>query len=249
MVNRLTSAQLEALRQLDSCTISNAIETFNLSLRNEGFTNSSIRCMFPQLPPMVGYAATCRIRCSGPPPKGHSYLDRTDWWDHVQTVSAPRVVVMQDIDHNPGLGSLLGEVHVSILKALKCVGAATNGAVRDLAAVEGIGFPLFARNVAVSHAYAHFVEFGGPVEIGGLRILPADLIHADRHGLLLVPQEIAAKIPAVTTRALERERSIIELCKSPIFSTEKLSDLIRALGDADTPLSEIPPTESPLRSQ
>jgi 4-hydroxy-4-methyl-2-oxoglutarate aldolase len=239
MVNRLTSAQLEALRQLDSCTISNAIETFKLRMRNEGFANSSIRCMFPQLLPMVGYAVTCRIRCSGPPPKGHSYLDRTDWWDHLQTISAPRVVVMQDIDHNPGLGSFLGEVHVSILKALGCVGAVTNGAVRDLAAVERIGFPLFAQNVAVSHAYAHFVEFGGPVEIGGLKILPGDLLHADRHGLLLVPKEIAANIPDVAAKTLERERRIIELCKSPDFSVARLNDLIRELGDAD---SETSPT-------
>src|SRR5215831_5417572 len=138
MESKLSNARLEALRQLDSCTVSNAIETFNLRLRNEGFADSSIRCIFPALPSMVGYAVTCRIRCSGPPPKGHSYLDRMDWWNHVQTVAEPRVVVIQDIDHNPGLGSFLGEVHISILKALKCVGAVTNGAVRDLAAVEAI---------------------------------------------------------------------------------------------------------------
>jgi len=231
MVNGLTSAQLEALRQIDTCAVSNAVETFSLRLRNEGFANSSIRCMFPQLQPMVGYAVTCRIRSSGPPPKGHSYLDRTDWWDHVQTVSAPRVVVVQDIDPNPGLGSFLGEVHVNILKALGCVGAATNGAVRDISALEATGFNLFAKNVAVSHAYVHFVEFGGPAEIGGLRIQPGDLIHADRHGVLLVPKEIVADIPGVAAKAFERERRIVELCKSPEFSVEKLNRLIRELRD------------------
>ena len=148
---------------------------------------------------------------------------------------------MQDIDHNPGLGSFLGEVHVNILKALGCVGAVTNGAIRDLAAVEATGFHLFAQNVAVSHAYVHFVEFGGPVEIGGLRVLPGDLIHADRHGVLLVPKEIAARIPEVAAKALERERRIIELCKSPDFTTERLSHLIRELGKRCT-TSEIPPT-------
>jgi 4-hydroxy-4-methyl-2-oxoglutarate aldolase len=231
MESGLTSAQLESLRHLDSCAVSNAVETFNLRLRNEGFADSTIRCMFPHLPPMVGYAVTCRIRCSGPPPKGHSYLDRTDWWDHVQSVPAPRVVVMQDVDPNPGFGSLLGEVHASILKALRCVGAATNGAVRDLPAVEATGFHLFARNVAVSHAYAHFVEFGGPVEIGGLRVLPADLIHADGHGVLLVPQGIATKIAGVAATALEKERRIVELCKSRDFSVEKLTHLIQASRD------------------
>jgi 4-hydroxy-4-methyl-2-oxoglutarate aldolase len=247
MESKLTSARLEALRRLDTCTVSNAIEAFNVRLRNEGFADSSISCIFPALPAMAGYAVTCRIRCSGPPPKGHSYLDRTDWWDHVQTIPVPRVVVIQDIDHYPGLGSFLGEVHVSILKALKCVGAVTNGAVRDLAAVEPTGFNLFARNVAVSHAYVHFVDFGGPVEIGGLRISPGDLIHDDRHGVLSVPKQIAAKIPGVAAKALERERRIIELCRSADFSLERLNRLIKELLKERG--SEISPPDSPNSSK
>jgi 4-hydroxy-4-methyl-2-oxoglutarate aldolase len=165
----LTAEQLEPLRLFDTCTVANVIETFNLRLRNEGFTNASIRCLAPRLRPMVGYAVTATIRASHPPPDRHHYLDRTDWWNFLLTIPAPRVVVLQDLDEKPGTGSLLGEVHANILLALKCTGAVTNGAVRDLPAVQATGFHLFAGNVAVSHSYVHIVNVGVPVEVGGLK--------------------------------------------------------------------------------
>ncbi|MBI3877365.1 MAG: RraA family protein, partial [Verrucomicrobia bacterium] len=128
----LTPELLEALRRTDTCTVSNAIESFDVRLRNEGFTNGSIRCLFPERRPMVGHAVTVKIRCSSPPPQGHGYFDRTDWWDYLLTIAAPRVLVVQDVDLQPGTGSFLGEVHANILLALGCVGVVTNGAVRDV---------------------------------------------------------------------------------------------------------------------
>ena len=223
----MTAPTLEALRRLDTCTVSNAIETFEVRLRNEGFADASVRCLFPQLPPLVGYAVTGRIRCSGTPPEGHRYYDRTDWWTYVQTIPAPRVVVMQDVDERPGLGSFIGEVHANILQALGCVGAVTNGAARDLDRVEPLGFQIFAGHAAVSHAYVHIVDFGHPVEIGGLQIRPGDLLHGDRHGILSVPAEVAAEIPAAAIKLLEQEQQVIDLCRSPEFSLEKLRQAVR----------------------
>src|SRR6187401_161162 len=101
---------LESLRRLDTCTVSNAIETFKVRLRNEGFT-SRLHCLFPCRSPVVGYAVTARIRTSNPPVKGRTYVDRTDWWNHVLTIPAPRVVVLQDADEIAGLGAFIGEVH------------------------------------------------------------------------------------------------------------------------------------------
>jgi len=96
--------------------------------------------------------------------EGGGYIyDRTDWWKEILAVPAPRIVVIQDVDANPGLGAFVGEVHAHILQALGCVGVVTNGAVRDLNAIEGSGFQVFAGNVSVSHAYAHVFDFGGPV--------------------------------------------------------------------------------------
>src|SRR5258706_5094729 len=136
----LTPDQVEEFRRLDSCAVSNAVETFQLRLRNEGFTDDSVHALFDELPPVVGHAVTARIRCSTPPPVGHSYHDRTDWWTYILTVPAPRVVVVQDIDERPGLGAFVGDVHAHILQALGCVAYATNGTVRDLDEVRTLGF-------------------------------------------------------------------------------------------------------------
>lgn len=218
----LTPEVLAALRRLDTCMVANAIETFAVRLRNEGFANSTIRCLFPQLPPLVGHAVTLKVRCSSPSPVGHGYLDRTDWWDHVIQIPAPRVVVIQDADRAAGTGTFVGEVHANILQALGCVGVVTNGTVRDAGAVEALGFHLFAGGLAVSHAFTHIVEIGGEVEVGGLTVRPGDLLHGDRHGVLSVPKAIAGGIPSAASLIAARERKLIALCRNGGFSLEKL---------------------------
>ena len=218
----LTSEQLEALRRLDACSLANAIETFHERLRNEGFVDPSIHCLFPRLQPMVGYAATVTIRGSAPPTTADAYPDRTDWWDYILSVPAPRVVVVQDVATRRGLGSLVGAVHMNILRALHCVGVVTNGSVRDIPAAESAGFHFFAGNIAVSHAYVHIVEIGQPVEVGGLKVQSGDLLHGDLHGVQSVPLDIAARVPAVAARIAAKEQALIALCRSPEFSLEKL---------------------------
>ena len=222
MRTKLNPEQIEALRRLDTCVVSNAIETFGTRLLNEGFCDASIRCLFPDLAPMVGYAVPVKVHCSAPAMDGQHYRDRTDWWDYILTIPAPRVVVIQDTDPKRGLGSLLGEVHSSILLALDCVGAVTNGAVRDLPGLRSNGFQCFAGNVAVSHSYSHITNIGEPVEIAGLKINPGDLLHGDQHGVVSIPIDIAAQIPAVANRIIEKERRLVALCRAGEFSLEKL---------------------------
>ena len=220
----LTHDQLEALRRLDACTVANSIETFGTRLRNEGFVDHSVRCLFPQLPPMVGYAATVKIRGSAPPTMGALYPDRTDWWSYILSVPAPRVVVVQDLATRMGLCSLVGEVHMSILRALHCGGVVTNGSVRDIPAARAAGFHLFAGSVSVSHGYIHIVEFGAPVEIGGLTVSSGELLHGDLHGVQSVPLALAPRIPEAAARILAEERALIALCRSPDFTLEKLRE-------------------------
>jgi regulator of RNase E activity RraA len=171
---------------------------------------------------MLGYAVTVKIHGASPPTGGSSHLDRTDWWDYVQSIPGPRVVVVQDVSSTIGLGALLGEVHVAILQALGCVGAVTNGSVRDLPAVLGMGFSLFAGSLTVSHSYVHIVEIGAPVEVDGITIRSGDLLHGDIHGVQLVPLGIAAGLPAVAARITAREQALVALCHAPGFSIEKL---------------------------
>ncbi|HEV2394094.1 MAG TPA: RraA family protein [Verrucomicrobiae bacterium] len=221
-IEPLEANLLEALRRLPAGTLANAIETFQRRLRNEGFVDHTVHCLCPRLEPMVGYAATLRIRGSAPPTAGGVYPERTDWWDYVLSLPVPRVAVVQDIATRPGLGSLIGAVHMNILRALQCVGVVTNGGVRDLPAAESAGFHYFAGGLAVSHSYVHIVEIGQPVEIGGLKIHSGDLLHGDCHGIQSVPLTIAAEIPAIAAEIDAKERAIIALCRSPEFSLEKL---------------------------
>lgn len=222
MTPKLTPDQLEILRRLDACTLANAIETFHQRLRNEGFINSSVHCLFPEMVPLLGYAATVKIRGSAPPTAAAPYADRTDWWDYIRSLPEPRVVVVQDVATQVGLGSLLGGVHVNILRALGCVGAVTNGSVRDIPAARKLGFHLFAGSLSVSHAYVHIVEFGTPVEIGGLKIQSGDLLHGDLHGVQSIPLEISDKIPLMAAKIIAKEQELITLCQSKDFSIEKL---------------------------
>lgn len=214
---------LEQLLKFDSCTVSNAIEQFCVRTRNEGFVNSSIRCIFPQSPPKVGYAVTARIRSSSTPVTGRCYYDRADWWAHVRSRPAPRFLVAEDVDPTPGFGALFGEIHANIATALECVAYLTNGTVRDLPGVATTGLQLFAAGISVSHAYAHVVNFGDPVQVGGLQIKPGDLLHGDQHGVICIPLSIAPEIPRIATQLLQSERELIELCRSEDFSFEKLT--------------------------
>jgi 4-hydroxy-4-methyl-2-oxoglutarate aldolase len=218
----LTTEQLEALRSLDASTLANAIETFHERLRNEGFVNNSIHCLCPQLTPMLGYAATIKIRGSAPPTVNGAYPERTDWWDYVLSVPAPRVLVVEDISSRPGLGSLVGAVHMNILMAFNCVGVVTNGSVRDIPAAQEAGFHFFAGSVTVSHAYVHIIEVGRPVQVGGLKVGSGELLHGELHGVQSIPADLATRIPAVAAKIKERERELIALCQSPEFSLEKL---------------------------
>lgn len=229
MGHRLTNDQLGAIGQFDTCALSNAIEEFGLRLRNEGYTRPGLHCLFPELPGMLGYAVTSRIKGSNPPPTGHSYYDRTDWWNRMAEQPARRVAVIQDIDENRGIGASVGEVHASIFQALGCVGVVTDGAVRDLAAVRALRFPMFAGCVSVSHAYVHMVDFGNPVEIFGLKIHSGDLLYGDCHGVLSIPQEIAGEVSAKACELLRKERRVIDLCRSPEFTIEKLQAAVKDL--------------------
>jgi 4-hydroxy-4-methyl-2-oxoglutarate aldolase len=228
-MRQLTTGQMDAIRRFDTCTIANAIERFEVRLRNEGYTWPGLKCVTGAFPPMLGYAATCRVKSENPPTAGHSYYDRTDWWDAIEQIPTPRVAVIQDIDSHPGLGASVGEVHASILKALNCVGVVTDGSVRDVPAVAAMQFPMFARSVSASHAYIHMVDFGEPVEICGLPIRPGDLLYGDCHGVLSVPLDIAANIPQVVEEILRKEQNIIDLCRSSDFSLDKLRKQVQKL--------------------
>ncbi len=228
MTGILSRAELEVLRQINTPTISNAIETFDLRPRNQGYMSPEVRCLFPDLGVMVGYAVTARMMAEQPAVEGQE-ASRFDYWDYILTIPAPRIAVIQDLDQPPAIGSFWGEVNANIHRALGCVGTITNGGVRDLDEVHALGFHLFAAETVVSHAYVHLVDFGGPVKVGGLVVNPGDLIHADKHGVIVIPHEIAREVAAAAARVDAAERKIIDYCQSSDFSVEGLKVLWREM--------------------
>jgi len=225
--NQVPPEILDFLRNTDTCSVSNAIEALNVRMRNEGFIQNVVKCMFPAMPPVAGYAVTGRIRTTAPPISGLCYYQNVEWWEYIASVTGPKVVVLADMDRAPGVGAFFGEIHAQISKALGCVAYVTNGAVRDLPALDAARFQCFAGNTSVSHAYAHIVEMGEPVEIGSLKILPGDLIHADCHGVHTIPKGKALDLPAVVSEIALRERELIGLCAQADFSVERLAAALR----------------------
>jgi 4-hydroxy-4-methyl-2-oxoglutarate aldolase len=218
----LNPSQLAAIQQFDTCSVLNAIETFKARLRNEGYAKPGLRWLFPSIGSMIGYAATLRIKGSNPPVRGAIFEDRTDWWNALLSFPSPRIAVVQDAGEESGIGAVAGEVHAAILQRLGCMGLITNGSIRDLNAIEAMGFACSAGSVSPSHAYGHTVDHSRPVAIFGLIIHPGDLLMADRHGVISIPAELALDIPAAATRLRKHERRIIDLCRGPAFSLEQL---------------------------
>ena len=218
MPTQLNAAEIEELKKFSTPSISNGIETFNIRPRNLGFMSHEIKCMFPEMQPMVGYAFTARMRAEfeakkAPPVSAYRRA--------VLAAPGPKILVLQDEDQTP-IGSFWGEVNANIHRALGCVGTITDGGVRDLNEVRALTFHFFARTVLVSHAYVHLQGWGEPVQVGGMTVRPGDLLHADQHGVVLIPHEIAHDVARATAEVERKERIVIAACQAPDFSIEAL---------------------------
>ncbi|HEY8967326.1 MAG TPA: RraA family protein [Candidatus Methylacidiphilales bacterium] len=221
-----TPSQAASLAALDTPLVSNAVDSLGLRLRNEGFADHSIACRFPDRPPLVGHAVTIRIRSAKPPIEGGHFVERTDWWSLFESVPAPRILVVEDVDPVPGTGALLGAIHAHLFSALGVAGAVTNGAARGLPEMERLGFGLFSGSLAVGRAYAHVVGAGMPVRIGGLRIEAGTLLHGDRHGLLALPEGSAEYVLEAARHIAERESRIAALCAAPGITPERIREIV-----------------------
>lgn len=146
------------------------------------------------------------------------------YYAKVQATSAPAIAVIEDVDPQP-VGSFWGEVQGSVHKALGCVGVVTNGGVRDLDEVERLGFRYFASCILVSHAYVHLEAYDCPVRVGGLTVRPGDLLHADKHGVVLIPKEIAPALAEACRAAQWAEEPVIQGCRKGFASGIRLEDL------------------------
>jgi regulator of RNase E activity RraA len=217
-------ADLEDLREFDTPTICNALELVTPTRRATGFTRRSLIAAFPQLKPVVAFARTAIIRSREPHPRSRDEATRIRlaYYEHIAAPPLPSIAVIQDIDApDQGFGAFWGEVQSNVHKGLGCAGVVTDGSVRDLDAMAP-NFLVLAGSIMPSHAHVHLVDFGGTVSVAGMMVSPNDVIHADRHGAVVIPTEAIKDLPAAVALLARREKVIIDAAKAPGFSVARL---------------------------
>jgi regulator of RNase E activity RraA len=217
-------AQLEALRAWDTPTICNALELIVPARRATGFIRRPLIAPFPQMKPVVGFARTATIRSREPHPRTREEATRVRlaYYEHIAAPPLPSLAVLQDIDApDGGFGAFWGEVQTHVHKGLGCIGVVTDGSVRDIDAMAPDFFVL-AGSVMPSHAHVHLVDIAVTVSVAGMVVSPGDLIHADRHGAVVIPPDAITEIPKAAALLARREKVIIDASKQPGFSIERL---------------------------
>jgi regulator of RNase E activity RraA len=220
---QLTAADLQKLAEWDTPTICNGLEHLSVEFRVKSFTVEQMQCFDVSLPPIVGYARTAMIRSMTPPEGSPEAIRamRARYYETIAADPAPSISVIQDLDPTPGFGAFWGEVNTSIHKGLGCLGVVTNGSFRDLDACAP-GFQLLAGKVAPSHAWVHLVAIECEVNIFGMAVKPNDIIHADRHGAVVVPEHRVKELPAAIDLLTRREAVILGVARAPGFNVEIL---------------------------
>ena len=205
---------LAKLAKFDTPTICNVIELFDIRPRNRGYMDARIRCNFPELPPMVGFACTASFRSDAPPAGGDAYGHLGAQLEQFAKLPGPAVVVFQDLD-DPPAAAVFGEVMCSSYLGFGSAGLVTNGPGRDLEQVRALKYPVFTGSTVCSHGYCHMLHLGLPVRVGGLMVNQGDLLHGDANGVTNIPIEIASEVADVATEFLAAEESIMRYVKTP----------------------------------
>lgn len=221
------TALFEQLRKFDTPTIVNALEIAGGGRAITGFTRQTLIAAFPALPPIVGYARTASIRCSSPFDPAVRRQMQTGYYDYLGQGNPPTIAIVQDVDSLPGVGAFWGEVNTHVHRGLGCAGAVTNGSMRDLDAMDP-KFQCLAGSLCPSHAWVQVVEFGKPVDIFGMSVKDNDIVHADRHGAVVIPAAFLEKIPAAIDLMARKEKVILDAARKPGFNAARMREALAA---------------------
>jgi 4-hydroxy-4-methyl-2-oxoglutarate aldolase len=219
-VSKRTTDEIAALRAIDSPTLSNAIEHFDARQRTAGYAGYELRCAFPELGTMVGFAVTCTAESTSETRQDADGLLRL--WEAVERAPKPAVLVIQDIGQDRSRGCHMGEVMATTARALGAVGCVCNSGLRDVTEVRALGFQYFCPGFVVSHGNAVIVDIGVPIEIFGMPVAPGVLLHGDVNGVLTVPDIPTAHLIAQVQRVRDDERTLMEFIRTAGFSVEQL---------------------------
>ena len=211
-----TQSQLEFLQSIDTPTVCNLVEIVAPERRGFGYTVTHLHCPFPDLPPIVGFAKTVTFKAKDKVPLGEAgYMQkRLDYLDYVASAPRPSIMVMEDLDGQyVGYGAFWGEVQSNVHQALGALGVVTDGSIRDIPMIAK-GFQMLAAMIVPSHAYVHVVDYGIDVTVAGMAVKSGDLIHADRHGAIVVPTDKIDAMKAALDGLSAREAKIIAAAKA-----------------------------------
>lgn len=214
-------ALVEYLKSVDTPTLSNAIELLGVRPHSEGFTPLHIRCLFPELGRMVGYAVTSQAETV-------TQSEPRDWntflrlYEAVAASPQPAVVALQEIGGNGDLAAHCGEVMATVFTRLGAVGLVSDCGVRDIPEVRAMRFHYFARGTVASHANFRIARVGVPVQVMGLVIRPGELLHGDENGLLLIPRVSLEDLRKAVDAVRSKERALMEFVRGPGFSLDQL---------------------------
>lgn len=212
---------LDLLKSVDTPTVCNAIEVAQGKRGFDNFTRGTMLCSDPDAGAMVGYARTAKIAAVNPPEDPPEVIRqrRMDYYRHMATGTGPAVTVVEDLDFPDCIGAYWGEINTTVHKGFGISGALTNGVMRDLGDLPD-GFPVVAGSVGPSHGFVHVKEVGTPVTIFSLSIKDGDLVHADRHGALVIPPEVVDSLEQAIRKLLETEKLILGPARAPEFDFE-----------------------------
>ena len=209
----LTKPQMEFLQSIDTPTVCNVIEMVAPERRGHGYTVKHLFCPFPDLPPIVGFAKTVTAKAKNKVALGDYMGKRLDYLDYIASEPRPSIAVIEDTDEEVGYGAFWGEVQSNIHKALGCLGVITNGSIRDIPMIAP-GFQMLAGSIVPSHAYVHVVDIAIDVNVHGMAVRSGDLVHADRHGAIVVPVDKIDAMKAALDVLAAREAKIIAAAKA-----------------------------------
>jgi regulator of RNase E activity RraA len=219
----ITQMDLERLRAFDTPTICNLIELFEIRPQNTGFMDARIKACFPEMQPVVGFAAPATFRSAAPPRAGDVYAGTVGQVERFDELSGPPVVVFQDLD-DPPVGATFGEVMCTTYQAFGAVGLITSGAGRDLEQVRDIGFPVFTDGTICAHSYPQIVAAHVPVSVGGITVYPDDLLHGDLNGVTTVPHDIVGELIDIGDEFGAAEAVILQALRSGPASVRILQE-------------------------
>lgn len=231
----MDASLLKLLKSVDTPTVCNAIEVAQGKRGFDAFTRGTMLCSDPDAGAMVGYARTAKIAAVNPPEEPPEVIRerRMEYYRHMATASGPAVTVVEDLDYPDCIGAYWGEINTTVHKGFGISGALTNGVMRDLGDLPE-DFPVVAGSIGPSHGFVHVREVATSVSIFGLTIHDGDLVHADRHGALVIPPEVVPDLEQAIQKLLETEKLVLEPARQPGFDFDAFERAWQAFEAART---------------